>query len=89
MARADLLRRLQTLEAQLPTHEDLDRQRADAIWQAIFTHPDAADLLRLMDEVAILMKQNGEVGPEVFELLEQIAEKMNGTKPHPAPRRTR
>lgn len=89
MARADLLRRLQALEAQLPSPEDLDRQRADAIWQAIFTHPDAADLLLLMDEVAILMKQNGEVGPEVWDLLEQIAEKMNGTNPHPAPRRTR
>lgn len=47
----------------------------------------ASDLIRLMDEVAILIERNGEAGPEVFELLQQVADIMNSTEADPAPER--
>jgi len=89
MPRTDLKRRLQVLEALRPTAEDEDQQRQDAIWQAILTHPDAADLLRLMDRMSVLVHEHGEDCPEVFNLLQQMADIMNGTEAEQAPRRTR
>ena len=87
--RTALMRRLQVLEALRPTAEDEEQQRQDAIWQAILTHPDAADLLRLMARMSVLVREPGEDGPGGFNLRQQMADMMSGTEAAQAPRRTR
>ncbi len=76
--RTTLMRRLRALEARRPTVEDEDQRGSDAAWQAILAHPDAADLLRIMDRVAVLVEQGyPEDGPEVHELVAELAMKLD------------
>lgn len=88
MPRTDLKRRLQTLEAKMPTAADEERQQTDTLWRAILDHPNVADLLLLLDRVAVLVEQGySKDGPEVYELLQQVADIMNAAEVDPAPER--
>jgi len=42
-----------------------------------------------MDRMSVLVHEHGEDCPEVFNLLQQMADIMNGTEAEQAPRRTR
>lgn len=74
--RGDRLRRLAALEARMPTAADEERRQSDATWKAILAHPDAADLLRLLDQGAVMAEEHGPTCPEVQAIMQEVLDRL-------------
>jgi len=74
--RGDRLRRLAALEARMPTAADEERRQQDAAWQAILRHPDAADLLKLVEQAAVVAEEHGPTCPEVQAIMQEVLDRL-------------
>lgn len=86
--RTALMRRLQALETRRPTAEEDDRRQNDEAWQAVVNHPQAADLLRLLDRVAKLEAEGHTLfSHEVVELMDDFCIILESTGGQDGPER--
>jgi len=74
--RSNRLRRLEALEAKMPTAADEERRQQDATWQAILAHPDAGDLLLLLDKAAVMAEEHGPTCPEVQDIMQEVLDRL-------------
>ncbi|MGI5844506.1 MAG: hypothetical protein ACOX9B_10065 [Candidatus Xenobium sp.] len=83
-----LMRRLQALEARCPTAEEEYRRQNDEAWQTIVNHPQAADLLRILDRVAKLEAEGHTLfSREVVDLMDDFCIILKSTGDQDGPER--
>lgn len=84
-----LMRRLQTLEA-MRASSARDEQAASrrAVLELALAHPEVDDLLDLLEQIALLVEQGDQDGPEVRGLMKRFEDRVNSTGAQEGPERT-